>query len=173
MGFYLAIAQIDKVKIVHIMDSEFRDYREIDIKNCKQVKFSNGGHLLTCVDNKDINVFNFFNYSRPHKMQSPSGKVTDLCFNHDDTVMTVVTEDGFIQKYDLVKFIKTGENFINKKFKFQSCMFSKFVDSGPSQSERLYTVGHTDPLNNDQIQAVSLIQFDEKDKEQVNFDSTV
>lgn len=118
MGFYLAIAQIDKVKVVHIMDSEFRDYREIDIKNCKQVKFSNGGHLLTCVDNKDINVFNFFNYSRPHKMQSPSGKVTDLCFNHDDTVMTVVTEDGFIQKYDLVKFIKTGENFINKKFKF-------------------------------------------------------
>jgi WD40 repeat protein len=103
-GFYLAIAFIDKVKIYHLLDNEFREYRVIDQKNCHKVKFSNGGHFLVCVDFKEISVFFSFTLERLAKMPCPSPHVTNLCFNHNDTIITVVSRDGFVQKYDLLKF---------------------------------------------------------------------
>lgn len=42
-GFYLAVAFIDKVKIYHLLDTEIREYRVLDLKNCHKIKFSNGG----------------------------------------------------------------------------------------------------------------------------------
>jgi WD40 repeat protein len=66
-GFYLAIGFIDKVKIYHLMQSEIRMYKSLDIKNCHTMKFSNGGQLLACVDLKDISIFNSYTLDKPKK----------------------------------------------------------------------------------------------------------
>jgi len=95
-GFYMAIAFFDKVKIFHLLDSEIREYRSLDIKNCHKVKFSNGGQYLACVDLKDISVFYSYTLDKPRKMPCPSSHVNNLEFNAADTIISVVSKDGFV-----------------------------------------------------------------------------
>ena len=45
-GFHLVVAFTDKVRILNILEHDFVLLKEINIKNCKEVKFSRGGHLL-------------------------------------------------------------------------------------------------------------------------------
>ena len=125
-GFYLAIGFIDKVKIYHLMQSEIRMYKALDIKNCHTMKFSNGGQLLACVDLKDISIFNSYTLDKPKKQPGPSSQVSNIDFNDNDTLLTVVSRDGFIQKYDLTKgAAKTGECIIDKTCSFSSVIYSK------------------------------------------------
>ena len=125
-GFYMAIGFIDKVKIYHLMQSEIRMYKSLDIKNCHTMKFSNGGQLLACVDLKDISIFNSYTLDKPKKQPGPSGQVSNIDFNDNDTLLTVVSRDGFIQKYDLTKgAAKTGECIIDKTCSFSSVIYSK------------------------------------------------
>jgi hypothetical protein len=55
--------------------------------------------------------------------------VRNIDFNENDTIMIVVSKDGFVQKYDLVKGQKTGESVINKICNFTDVCFSK-IDRG-------------------------------------------
>lgn len=49
-GYYMAAGFIDRVRIMHILQDELRDFRSLDIKNCTKMKFSNGGHYFAAVD---------------------------------------------------------------------------------------------------------------------------
>ena len=60
-----------------------------------------------------------------------------MAFNFNDTIVTVASKDGFLQKYDLTKFQKTPESVIDKKCNFKHCIFVQ----GDDQEEKLYTVG--------------------------------
>ena len=52
-GYYLAAGFIDKTRVFHIMHDELREFhKDILIKNCDCMKFSNGGHYLACVFQK-------------------------------------------------------------------------------------------------------------------------
>lgn len=140
----MAISFIDKVRVYHLMQSEIREYRTLDLKNCHTVKFSNGGQLLVCIDFKEISIYNSFLLDKPKKMQTPSSLVKNVDFNENDTIMIVVSKDGFVQKYDMVKAQKTGESVINKVCNFADVCFSKIdriVDpndlSGKRQLEAL------------------------------------
>ncbi|MFN9910909.1 MAG: hypothetical protein ACK56F_33195, partial [bacterium] len=62
-GYYLAIGFTDKIRIFHLIYNDLRIYREIGLKNCCQIRFSNGGHLLACASpkpktqNYDISIY--------------------------------------------------------------------------------------------------------------------
>ena len=99
----MAIGFIDKVKIYHLLENDIREYRVLDIKSCHNLKFSNGGHYLACIDLKDLSIFYSFSLEKPRKMPCPNSLVSNLDFNENDTIVTVVSRDGFIQKYDLLK----------------------------------------------------------------------
>lgn len=51
-GYYIAAGFIDKLRIFHVMTNQFRNYREINIKNVTQVKFSNGGQWIATASPK-------------------------------------------------------------------------------------------------------------------------
>ncbi|MFO0131725.1 MAG: hypothetical protein ACK52J_04345 [bacterium] len=46
MGYYVAVGFIDKFRIYHLTHKELRLYKEINLKNCCQLRFSNGGHYI-------------------------------------------------------------------------------------------------------------------------------
>ena len=96
-GFYMAIGYNDKVKIYHLLQSDIREYRVLDIKNCHSMKFSKGGQFLACIDLKDVHIFYSFTLEKVgNKIACPSYQVSNLDFNENDTVLTVCSRDGFI-----------------------------------------------------------------------------
>ena len=49
-GYYLAAGFVDKVRIMHVLHDELREFRTLEIKNCNRLKFSNGGQFLALTD---------------------------------------------------------------------------------------------------------------------------
>ena len=43
-----------KIRMINIYESDFVIIKEIQIKNCKEIKFSNGGHLFAVANNTII-----------------------------------------------------------------------------------------------------------------------
>ena len=118
-GFYLAIACIGGVKIYHLMEPEIREYRSLECKGCHTVKFSNGGQLLACIDPQHIGIYHAYTLERLNRLPGRHASIRNLDFNENDTVIAVVSWDGFIQKYELVgKMGKMGECVIDKQSRF-------------------------------------------------------
>ena len=64
-GYYMAVSYVDKIKIFHVLHNELKHFRNIDIKNCQKMRFSNGGHLFAATDQKScIHVFHSFTLER-------------------------------------------------------------------------------------------------------------
>jgi len=53
-GLNLVVAFSDKIRMINIYESDFVIIKEIQIKNCKEIKFSNGGHLFAVANNTII-----------------------------------------------------------------------------------------------------------------------
>ena len=121
------------------MDSDIREYRVLDIKNQHLIKFSKGGQYLACVDQKDISIYFSYTLEKPKKY-SHSGNISSLDFNDDDTIFTISSEQGYIQKYDLSKG-KAEEAIFKKEYTFNSCIFTKEADKDNQVQDFVYTVG--------------------------------
>ena len=68
----MAIAFQDKVKVFHILNESLREYYSLHIKLSPIVKFSNGGHLFTAIDQKYIKVYNAYSMALLHSLVGPN-----------------------------------------------------------------------------------------------------
>lgn len=65
-GYYMAASFIGKIRLHHILHDEFKHYKNIDVRHCKVMKFSQGGHLLACVDGSSIRIFGAYTLEPVH-----------------------------------------------------------------------------------------------------------
>jgi len=93
----LAVGFIDQVCVYHLEQGQIREYRKLDIKNCHTLKFSNGGHLLACVNMNQIQLYHSYILDPPKVSATRSSNVNSIEFNEDDTSICVVCRDGFLQ----------------------------------------------------------------------------
>ena len=53
-GLHLIVGFSDYIRMLNIFDKDIVCYREIQIKCCKVISFSNGGHLFAVVANSSL-----------------------------------------------------------------------------------------------------------------------
>ena len=63
-GYYMAASFIDKIRLYHILHDEFKHYKALDVRLCKVMKFSQGGNIFACVDNRNIIFYNSYTLER-------------------------------------------------------------------------------------------------------------
>jgi WD40 repeat protein len=47
-GFHLIVGFTDRIKLLNVFKDELKEYSFINIKSCREIKFSNGGALFAC-----------------------------------------------------------------------------------------------------------------------------
>lgn len=92
----MAAGFIDRVRIIHILHDELRDFRQLDIKNCQRMKFSNGGHFFVAIDQKFIYIHASYTLELIVRLKCPSQSISCINFNERDTCMVIVSNDGFL-----------------------------------------------------------------------------
>ena len=54
-GFHIVVALLDKILMMNILSKSLNSFKSLPIKNCREVRFSNGGHLFAAaVGNNSI-----------------------------------------------------------------------------------------------------------------------
>lgn len=59
-GFHIVVGFVDKMRMMNVYSRNIKTFKEIPIKACKEIKFSNGGHLFACANGHGVNVFKFY-----------------------------------------------------------------------------------------------------------------
>ena len=132
-GYYMAAAFIDRVRVMHVLDDELREYRTLDHRSCNKMKFSSGGQYLIIVEQKNFFIYASYTLECLAKNKSPSPFISSIAFNDNDTQFGMVSGDGFVYRYDLVNFKVKGDGSIDRGCDFRSCMFIQTQGSGKDQ----------------------------------------
>lgn len=59
-GFHIVIGFADCVKMMNILSNNLEPFKNIQIKNCKEIQFSHGGQYFACQSGQNIQVFKFY-----------------------------------------------------------------------------------------------------------------
>ncbi len=83
-GYYIAAGFVDKIRYFHLLHDQLRIYKEIVLKNCCLLKFSNGGQYLAAAYNKNkssqyfVNIYNSYSAELVGSLKGHSSVINDL-----------------------------------------------------------------------------------------------
>lgn len=75
-GLHLVVGFADKLRLMNLLMDDVRTCHEIAIKQCREVKFSNGGNLFAAVNGNVITIFDFNTYNKIADLRGHNSKVT-------------------------------------------------------------------------------------------------
>jgi len=59
-GFQIVVGFFDRIRMMNVFADTILPYKDILIKPCSEIVFSNGGHLFAAMFQNFIHVFNFY-----------------------------------------------------------------------------------------------------------------
>jgi WD40 repeat protein len=145
-GFHIVVALADKVQVINLYlntkDHHRKDFREIAVKGCKFVKFSNGGHLIALAADappQKIFVYKFYSYNANpiHIFKGHTGNIKCLEWSEDDLSIFSSGTHGMIYKWN----IRDGhrKEIIQKKGNPMNDMCLSY-ESNPGQNSTAYSI---------------------------------
>lgn len=102
-GFHLICTFLDRISLFNIFENDLASFKEIHIKNCQHIKFSNGGHLFAIANSNIVQVYQFFTGENPQQFvfKLQSGKVQAIEWDSDDLGFYTGGNDGFVHYWRL------------------------------------------------------------------------
>jgi WD40 repeat protein len=86
-GFHLVVGFTDRIRMMNVLQKSLKTYNVIPIKGCRELRFSNGGHLIACASQSNINVYKFYTGENTPEMiyKAHLGPVRCLHWLDDDS----------------------------------------------------------------------------------------
>ena len=104
-GLHLIVALQDKINMCNVLSNQIESYKQIPIKSCNEIRFSNGGHKFACsIGTKyEIHVYNFYTGESSAQMQfsGHTKRIMGIDWFANDMGFTTCAQDGSIYFYDL------------------------------------------------------------------------
>lgn len=142
-GFHLIVGFTDRVRMMNVFQKSLKSYQTIAIKGCREIRFSNGGHLFACASQSNINVYKFYTGENTQDMiyKAHLGPVRCLHWFDDDSGFISGGWDGNVFAWKLYtdkkepKDVNPKSQFTIKNFQF-ACVANK-----PDSKSIVYAAG--------------------------------
>lgn len=122
-GFHIIVAITDKIILLNLLSKSLHPFKSLQIKACREVQFSNGGHLFAVAAGSQVQVFNFYTGESPSHFlcKGNSQKVRSISWFDDDMGLASASQGGDVYFFDLIKkesadssSNKIGDGFVQK-----------------------------------------------------------
>ena len=136
-GFHIVVGFADRIRMMNVLQHQLDPFKELPIKNCREIQFSHGGHLFAATNSNQINVYNFYTGDNPQDMSfvEHKGKVQSISWFEDDSGFVSAGMDQMIYVWDL-------KNSGNPIYQFENTGTSfTCVVKDPSPLRSVYAVG--------------------------------
>jgi len=116
-GLYVVVGFTDKLRLLSILMDDMRVVRDLNIKSCREVKFSHGGQYFAAVNNTTVHVYNTFTCELVSTMRGHNGKVRTLFWKQGDRLLCTAGMDGAVFVWNVSAGTKESEQL------FPRCSF--------------------------------------------------
>ena len=99
-GLHCAIGFNDKIRLAHLLVDDLRVYKEINVKQCREVRFSEGGQFFAAANGTAVSVYDFYDGSKLADLRGHSSKVKSLRFGDGDSTLATGGADGAIYVWE-------------------------------------------------------------------------
>jgi len=120
-GLHCAVGFSDKLRVYHILVDEIRVCLEVPIKNCRECKFSKGGHMLAVVSGNNINVLDFYTGEKVADLRGHIGKVKSIHWLDSGNQLLSCGIDGAVYLWNIENGSRLGE-FVQKGTTYTSAV---------------------------------------------------
>jgi WD40 repeat protein len=134
-GLHCAVGFGDKLRVFHILVDELRPALELPIKNCRECRFSSGGHMLAAANGNSINVFDFYTGEKVADLRGHNGKVRSIHWMDSGAHILSCGQDGAVYIWEIDGSKRTGE-FVHK-----GTLYTSAVCAGTVQEGTVFVVG--------------------------------
>ena len=102
-GFHLIVGFTDRIRMLNLFKDELKEYNSINIKGCREIKFSHGGHMFAIAHLNQINVYKFYTGENTPDLcyKAHYGSVRCLHWMDDDSGFISGGWDGFVYCWNL------------------------------------------------------------------------
>ena len=102
-GFHVLAAVGDKLMMMNVLSNSIQEYYNIAMKGCREIRFSNGGHLFAAGVGFGSWIYNFYTVECPPTLQckNHSGKIMNIEWFEDDSGFADCCAGGHVYFYDL------------------------------------------------------------------------
>lgn len=113
------------------------------VKNCREIVFSNGGHLFACQDNNNICVYKFYTAERPNSyvFRKHNGLIRKISWLQDDTGFISIGWDSALYFW---KLDDPEPKWMYRKKNVEFTCVTSFKADGPNEQEPYVYVSGTD-----------------------------
>lgn len=116
-GFHIVVGFFDKIQMMNVFKNSVEPYptdnggKEINVKQCREIVFSHGGHLFACQNQTFIQVYKFYTAELPvqYLFKSHMGHIRSIAWLDDDTGFVSSAGDSTINVWKL----NPAENEVN------------------------------------------------------------
>jgi WD40 repeat protein len=134
--------------MMNVFQKTLKTFKEIPIKLCREIRFSNGGHLFACTNQHAISVYKFYTAECPpeYTFKEHSGKVRCIQWLDDDSGFISGGWDGAVIMWKLHPDQSAGKDGQEKeanpiqRYNLKNVNFS-CVANKPDDKKTFYAVG--------------------------------
>eukprot|EP00398_MALV-I-01_sp_L67-1_P000447 gene447-864_t len=137
-GFHIIVGFSDKLRLMNVLMEDLKPFKDIPIKGCREVRFSNGGEYFAAVNSNMIQVYRFYTCELIQTLRGHNNKVRSLSWTPDDSTLVSAGMDGAVYEYQIFPEGRRVSDYVSKGTQF-SCVL---VYTDPSSRENsMYSVG--------------------------------
>lgn len=100
-GVHILVGFSDSLRFINLLMDEMRSFKDFPVKNCHEVRFSNGGQYFAAANNSVIQLFSTYTCEMIGNLRGHKGKVRSLTWNHDDSSIVSTGADGLVYEWKL------------------------------------------------------------------------
>lgn len=133
-GLYVLVGFGDKLRLMNLMVDDIRLFREFNIRNCKECRFSNGGQYFAAVHGNVVQVFNTWTFENVANFMGHEGRVRSISWVHDDTRVITCGSDGAVYEWSMRTLKREGECVL------KTCQYTSAIPSPDGKT--IFAVGN-------------------------------
>jgi len=123
-GWIACVGFSDKLRLMHILNSDLRIVKEFALKACRAVEFSKGGHLVASAVGATIYIHHTFTFEPIAVLRGHCSKVKSLTWRDHDSTLISSGGDGAIYEWDVHAASRDTENSRRREHVHKGCAYT-------------------------------------------------
>ncbi|XP_055380070.1 cilia- and flagella-associated protein 57, partial [Condylostylus longicornis] len=117
-GFFVAIGFFDQLRVMEIFLDDFRIIKTYNFPRCRDIKYSNFGHLMAAAFDTSIAIVSVYNLEILKTLKGHNGDVLSLSWSRNDKYLISGGKEGAIYQWDVETGTRVHE-FVQKGIEFR------------------------------------------------------